>query len=47
MTKMSQICEELRAPEGHKRTYIPEQLYIERLVEVPNVTRMVIRLTYK
>ncbi len=28
--KMSQIREELRAPEGHKHTYIPEQLCIER-----------------
>ncbi len=28
MPKMSQIHEELRAPEGHKHTYIHKQLYI-------------------
>ncbi len=31
MPKMSQICEGLRVPEGHKHTYLPEQLYMDRL----------------
>ncbi len=44
MPKMSQIHEELRVPDGHKHTYIPEQLYIERrLAEVPGVARVILR----